>query len=75
MEWNSLSQVEEGAISLWNWAVTKHTGSVISDEQRAKCMYVFFAFLNVFVCCSVKRKSSLLTGIYVVLWVGLDICS
>ncbi|NXL84673.1 TEX11 protein, partial [Alectura lathami] len=29
-------QVEEAAVSLWNWAVTKHMGSVISDEQRAK---------------------------------------
>lgn len=74
MEWNSLSQIEEDAINLWNWAVTKHTGSVISDEQRAKCMYTVFSFLNVFLCCSVKRKSSLLTGTYVVLWAGLDIC-
>ncbi|XP_021261750.1 testis-expressed protein 11 isoform X5 [Numida meleagris] len=32
--------LEEGAISLWNWAVTKHTGSVISDEQRAKLRFV-----------------------------------
>uniref|UniRef100_A0A8C2TRU5 Protein ZIP4 homolog n=1 Tax=Coturnix japonica TaxID=93934 RepID=A0A8C2TRU5_COTJA len=70
IKWNGiLSQVEEGAISLWNWAVTKHTSSVINDEQRAKCMYAFFSFLNVFVCCSVERKSSLLTGIYIVLWV------
>ncbi|XP_042732290.1 testis-expressed protein 11 [Lagopus leucura] len=34
------AEVEEGAISLWNWAVTKHTGSVISDEQRAKLRFV-----------------------------------
>ncbi|NXT74908.1 TEX11 protein, partial [Zapornia atra] len=33
-------QVEEAAISLWNWAVTKHTGSVVSDEQRAKVRFV-----------------------------------
>ncbi|XP_032052327.1 testis-expressed protein 11 [Aythya fuligula] len=33
-------QVEEGAISLWNWAVTKHMGSVINDEQRAKLRFV-----------------------------------
>ncbi|NXC77215.1 TEX11 protein, partial [Anhinga anhinga] len=32
--------VEEGAISLWNWVVTKHTGSVINDEQRAKLRFV-----------------------------------
>ncbi|XP_040525491.1 testis-expressed protein 11 isoform X2 [Gallus gallus] len=36
----SAAEVEEGAISLWNWAVTKHTGSVISDEQRAKLRFV-----------------------------------
>uniref|UniRef100_A0A663MIH8 Protein ZIP4 homolog n=1 Tax=Athene cunicularia TaxID=194338 RepID=A0A663MIH8_ATHCN len=41
--------VEESAINLWNWAVTKHAGSVVNDEQRAKCMYVFYTFLNV--CC------------------------
>ncbi|NWV23260.1 TEX11 protein, partial [Origma solitaria] len=29
-------QVEESAISLWNWTVTKHTGAVISDVQRAE---------------------------------------
>ncbi|NXD66262.1 TEX11 protein, partial [Eolophus roseicapillus] len=34
------TQVEEGAISLWNWAVTKHTGSVVNDEQRAKLRFV-----------------------------------
>ncbi|XP_066861377.1 testis-expressed protein 11 isoform X2 [Anser cygnoides] len=33
-------EVEEGAISLWNWAVTKHMGSVINDEQRAKLRFV-----------------------------------
>nr|XP_013802121.1 PREDICTED: testis-expressed sequence 11 protein [Apteryx mantelli mantelli] len=32
--------VEESAVNLWNWAVTKHTGSVISDEQRAKLRFV-----------------------------------
>lgn len=44
----SHTQVEEGAVSLWNWAVTKHMGSVVNDEQRAKRTYVFYAFLNVF---------------------------
>ncbi|NXL45666.1 TEX11 protein, partial [Podilymbus podiceps] len=34
------TQVEEGAISLWNWTVTKHTGSVVNDEQRAKLRFV-----------------------------------
>ncbi|NXS55719.1 TEX11 protein, partial [Brachypteracias leptosomus] len=33
-------QVEEGAISLWNWAVTKHMGSLVNDEQRAKLRFV-----------------------------------
>ncbi|NXG47715.1 TEX11 protein, partial [Psilopogon haemacephalus] len=28
--------VEEAAVSLWNWTVTKHTASMVSDEQRAK---------------------------------------
>ncbi|XP_033369900.1 testis-expressed protein 11 isoform X3 [Parus major] len=36
----ALAQVEESAISLWNWTVTKHTGAVISDEQRAKLRFV-----------------------------------
>ncbi|XP_049683335.1 testis-expressed protein 11 isoform X5 [Accipiter gentilis] len=36
----ALAQVEEGAVSLWNWAVTKHTGSVVDDEQRAKLRFV-----------------------------------
>ncbi|NXM69810.1 TEX11 protein, partial [Serilophus lunatus] len=33
-------QVEESAVSLWNWTVTKHTGAVVSDEQRAKLRFV-----------------------------------
>ncbi|XP_066058590.1 testis-expressed protein 11 isoform X2 [Chamaea fasciata] len=36
----ALAQVEESAVSLWNWTVTKHTGAVISDEQRAKLRFV-----------------------------------
>ncbi|XP_074962975.1 testis-expressed protein 11 isoform X2 [Phalacrocorax aristotelis] len=36
----SAAEVEEGAISLWNWVVTKHTGSVVNDEQRAKLRFV-----------------------------------
>ncbi|NWU60177.1 TEX11 protein, partial [Pterocles burchelli] len=34
------TQVEEDAVSLWNWAVTKHTSSVVNDEQRAKLRFV-----------------------------------
>ncbi|NXV46261.1 TEX11 protein, partial [Uria aalge] len=34
------TQVEESAVNLWNWAVTKHTGSVVNDEQRAKLRFV-----------------------------------
>ncbi|NXI38192.1 TEX11 protein, partial [Galbula dea] len=33
-------QVEEDAVSLWNWTVSKHMGSVVSDEQRAKLRFV-----------------------------------
>ncbi|KAF4794399.1 Testis-expressed sequence 11 protein [Turdus rufiventris] len=36
----ALAQVEESAIGLWNWTVTKHMGAVISDEQRAKLRFV-----------------------------------
>ncbi|XP_027519037.1 testis-expressed protein 11 isoform X1 [Corapipo altera] len=35
-----LAQVEEGAVSLWNWAVAKHTGAVVNDEQKAKLRFV-----------------------------------
>ncbi|NXW58001.1 TEX11 protein, partial [Eurystomus gularis] len=33
-------QVEEDAVSLWNWAVTKHMGALVNDEQRAKLRFV-----------------------------------
>ncbi|XP_030128869.2 testis-expressed protein 11 isoform X2 [Taeniopygia guttata] len=36
----ALAQVEESAVSLWNWTVTKHTAAVINDEQRAKLRFV-----------------------------------
>ncbi|XP_069667442.1 testis-expressed protein 11 isoform X6 [Haliaeetus albicilla] len=36
----TLAQVEEDAVSLWNWTVTKHTGSIVNDEQRAKLRFV-----------------------------------
>ncbi|XP_069063081.1 testis-expressed protein 11 [Pleurodeles waltl] len=31
------AQVEECAIKLWNWGMTKRIGSVINNEERAKC--------------------------------------
>ncbi|XP_074988712.1 testis-expressed protein 11 isoform X2 [Caretta caretta] len=34
------SNIEESAISLWNWAVTNRVDSVINDEQRAKLRHV-----------------------------------
>ncbi|XP_030904056.2 testis-expressed protein 11 [Melopsittacus undulatus] len=36
----ALAQVEEGAINLWNWTVTKHMSSVVNGEQRAKLRFV-----------------------------------
>ncbi|XP_061092587.1 testis-expressed protein 11 [Conger conger] len=29
-------QLEDSAIQLWNWAVTKHVGSAINEDQKAK---------------------------------------
>ncbi|XP_028816828.1 testis-expressed protein 11 [Denticeps clupeoides] len=34
------TQVEENAIQLWNWAVTKRVGPVINDDQKAKVRHV-----------------------------------
>ncbi|XP_006943859.2 testis-expressed protein 11 isoform X3 [Felis catus] len=34
------AQVEEMAVNLWNWAVTKRVGSIISEEQKAKLRHV-----------------------------------
>ncbi|XP_052005413.1 testis-expressed protein 11-like [Xyrauchen texanus] len=34
------SQVEENAIQLWNWAVTRRVGSTITEEQKAKVRHV-----------------------------------
>ncbi|XP_058392097.1 testis-expressed protein 11 [Diceros bicornis minor] len=34
------AQVEEMAVNLWNWAVTKRVGLVISEEQKAKLRHV-----------------------------------
>uniref|UniRef100_A0A8C4UW95 Protein ZIP4 homolog n=1 Tax=Falco tinnunculus TaxID=100819 RepID=A0A8C4UW95_FALTI len=36
----ALAQVEESAINLWNWTVTKHMGCIVNDEQRAKLRFV-----------------------------------
>ncbi|XP_051791348.1 testis-expressed protein 11 [Erpetoichthys calabaricus] len=33
-------QVEENAVKLWNWAITKHLGSAINEEQLAKVQHV-----------------------------------
>ncbi|XP_073676632.1 testis-expressed protein 11 [Garra rufa] len=34
------SQLEEIAVQLWNWAVTKRGGSTITEEQKAKVRHV-----------------------------------
>ncbi|XP_070460136.1 testis-expressed protein 11 isoform X1 [Equus przewalskii] len=34
------AQVEEMAVNLWNWAVTRRVGLVISEEQKAKLQHV-----------------------------------
>ncbi|KAJ1196780.1 hypothetical protein NDU88_000644 [Pleurodeles waltl] len=34
------AQVEECAIKLWNWGMTKRIGSVINNEERAKLRHV-----------------------------------
>ncbi|XP_008565798.1 PREDICTED: testis-expressed sequence 11 protein [Galeopterus variegatus] len=34
------AQVEEMAVNLWNWAVTKRVGLLISEEQKAKLCHV-----------------------------------
>ncbi|XP_064422548.1 testis-expressed protein 11 [Latimeria chalumnae] len=33
-------QIEESAVSLWNWAVMQRVGSIINDEQRAKLRHI-----------------------------------
>ncbi|KAM6952207.1 testis-expressed protein 11 [Lycodopsis pacificus] len=40
-------QLEECAIQLWNWAVTKNVGSTISTNQKAKVRHVACSLL----CC------------------------
>uniref|UniRef100_A0A673UWN9 Protein ZIP4 homolog n=1 Tax=Suricata suricatta TaxID=37032 RepID=A0A673UWN9_SURSU len=34
------AQVEEMAVNLWNWAVSKRVGSIISEEQKAQLQHV-----------------------------------
>ncbi|NXK85883.1 TEX11 protein, partial [Formicarius rufipectus] len=34
------TQVEEGAVNLWNWAVVRHTHAVVNDEQKTKLRFV-----------------------------------
>ncbi|KAM9180504.1 testis-expressed protein 11 [Dugong dugon] len=34
------AQVEEMAVNLWNWAVTKRVAQIISEEQKAKLCHV-----------------------------------
>uniref|UniRef100_A0A8B9CR15 Protein ZIP4 homolog n=1 Tax=Anser brachyrhynchus TaxID=132585 RepID=A0A8B9CR15_9AVES len=41
----------------WNWAVTKHMGSVINDEQRAKRTYGFPSFLNAFALTKLSQST------------------
>ncbi|KAK7138050.1 hypothetical protein R3I94_013625 [Phoxinus phoxinus] len=40
------SQLEEIAIQLWNWAVTKRVGSTITEEQKAKVRHVACRLLH-----------------------------
>ncbi|XP_065128000.2 testis-expressed protein 11 [Paramisgurnus dabryanus] len=40
------SQLEEHAIQLWNWAVTKRVGSTITEEQKAKVRHVACRLLH-----------------------------
>ncbi|KAI7801911.1 putative testis-expressed sequence 11 protein [Triplophysa rosa] len=40
------AQLEENAIQLWNWAVTKRAGSTITEEQKAKVRHVACRLLH-----------------------------
>ncbi|TRY97965.1 hypothetical protein DNTS_000294 [Danionella cerebrum] len=42
------SQLEEIAIQLWNWAVTKRVGSAITEEQKAQVRHVACILLSSF---------------------------
>ncbi|XP_027135583.1 testis-expressed protein 11 isoform X2 [Larimichthys crocea] len=59
-------QLEECAIQLWNWAVTKNVGTSISKNQKAKVRHVACSLLY---CCEpenptegVLRKQILMAG-------------
>ncbi|XP_034399155.1 testis-expressed protein 11 [Cyclopterus lumpus] len=45
-------QLEECAIQLWNWAVTKNVGSTINTNQKAKVRHVACSLL----CCCVPEN-------------------
>ncbi|TNN64396.1 Testis-expressed sequence 11 protein [Liparis tanakae] len=45
-------QLEECAIQLWNWAVTKNVGSTLSTNQKAKVRHVACSLL----CCCVPEN-------------------
>ncbi|XP_048883852.1 testis-expressed protein 11 isoform X1 [Brienomyrus brachyistius] len=51
-------EVEETAVQLWNWAVTKHVGSAISLEHKAKVRHVACRLL--YVCESDSPSESTL---------------
>ncbi|KAA0709397.1 Testis-expressed protein 11 [Triplophysa tibetana] len=40
------TQLEENAIQLWNWAVTKRVGSTVTEEQKAKVRHVACRLLH-----------------------------
>ncbi|KAG7264576.1 hypothetical protein CRUP_029131 [Coryphaenoides rupestris] len=40
------SQLEECAIQLWNWAVTKHVATAITESQKAKVFHVACSLMH-----------------------------
>ncbi len=47
-------KLEEIAIQLWNWAVTKRVGSTITEEQKAKGRSHISLFLIVWLFLSIN---------------------
>ncbi|XP_071773210.2 testis-expressed protein 11 [Centroberyx gerrardi] len=47
-------QLEECAIQLWNWAVTKHVGTAINKNQKAKVRHVACSLLY---CCEPENPT------------------
>ncbi|XP_049441019.1 testis-expressed protein 11 [Epinephelus fuscoguttatus] len=47
-------QLEECAIQLWNWAVTKNVGTTISKNQKAKVRHVACSLLY---CCELESPT------------------